>query len=174
MTTTLTITLYNCGSDPRVINKTMHTVYTTTATPFGDVSIMSPTLRLRQSGFELSGLNYLYIAQWARYYFIDDIRLISGDLLEITCHIDVLMTYATAILDSEGICIANENKGKIIQYADGSTVQTSDSYVNDKNQPLYPYVIQSVYEFDTDVFNTDKAGAYSRNYILNVSGGTGE
>lgn len=170
----MTINLYNCGSDPRVINKNLSLIYTADATPYGEVSIMAPVLRLRQSVNDLAGINYVYIADWLRYYFVDDIRFLSGGIIEIHCKIDVLMTYASAILNSVGICIANENKGRIIEYDDGTRVKTSSTMIQDPNQPVYPYVIQSVYEFDDDIFNTDRATSLSRNFVLNVSGGEGE
>lgn len=170
----MTINLYNCGSDPRVINKNLSLIYTADATPYGEVSIMNPVLRLRQSVNDLAGINYVYIADWLRYYFVDDIRFLSGGIIEIHCKIDVLTTYASAILNSVGICIANEHRGKTIEYDDGTRVTTSATMIQDPNQPVYPYVIQSVYEFDDDIFNTDRATALSRNFVLNVSGGEGE
>lgn len=170
----MTIELYNCSSDPRVINKSLTLVYTTDATPYGDVSIMSPVLRLRQTVNNLAGINYVYIVDWARYYFVNDLRLLSGGILELSCSIDVLKSYASAILNSSAICIANEFAGKVITYRSGETIQTSESFVNDANQPLYPYVTQTFYEFNSSVFNTDTATSRSRNFVLNVAGGEGE
>lgn len=167
----MTIQLYNNSSDPRNLNKVITLLHETQATPFGSMSICEPVLRLRQPN--LTDVNYVYIVDWGRYYFVKEINLVSGDLYEIHCKVDVLTTYANAIMACQCICTSNEFAGKEIVYDDGSTVHTSRFFVNDPNQPIYPYVHQSFYEFDSNVFNSDTATSYSRNFVLNVAGGEG-
>lgn len=162
----MTIQLLNCGSDPRVINKTYTFVAETTATPYGEITIIDPVLRIRRNN-ELGGINYIYIPEWLRYYFVNDIRLISGDIMEISCHIDVLNSFKSAILQSECICIRSERLGQ-------DTFDNKRTMINDTQLPVYPYVDQSAYEFTDGDFNLSSASNLSRNFVLNVSGGSGE
>lgn len=156
----MTINLLNTSSDPRTIRKAFEGIAQTEATPRGEISITDPVFILRREGYELSGINYLYVADWLRYYFIENIVIKSGDILELHCHIDVLGSYAAAILSSPAICSANEYIGH--------------TYINDPNFPLLPYPEQTSYLFEGGDFNLESANAYSRNFVLNVSGGEGE
>lgn len=156
----MTIVLCNCFSDPRVIRKTYTEIATTTATPYGNISIMAPTFVLRREDIELQGVNYVYVPDWARYYFVKNARIQSGDIWILDCAIDVLQSYATAILQSPAVCVANETVGA--------------NMVNDPNFPIYPDPDQTVYEFSDSDFNITSATGYSRNFVLNVSGGRGE
>lgn len=165
----MTIQLLNCGSDPRVINKTYSLIAETTATPFGEITIVDPILRIRRQN-ELSGINYIYVPEWLRYYFVNDIRIISGDIMELSCHIDVLNSFKSAILDSECICIRSERTD-----VNPRTVYTQNgTYINDTQRPIYPYVEQTAYAFSAGDFNLSSASNLSRNFVLNVSGGDGE
>lgn len=156
----MTIDLLNTSSDPRTIQKAFTGIAQTEATPRGEISVTDPVFILRREGYELGGINYLYVADWLRYYFIENIVIKSGDILELHCHIDVLGSYAAAILSSPAICSANEYIGH--------------TYINDPNFPLLPYPEQTSYLFEGGDFNLESANAYSRNFVLNVSGGEGE
>lgn len=155
----MTIELLNMSSDPRTIRKAFDGVVSTEATPRGEISVTDPVFILRREGYELGGINYAYVPDWLRYYFINNIIIKSGDILELHCHVDVLGSYAAAILSSRAICSANETIGH--------------TYINDPNFPLLPYPEQTTYLFEGSEFNLDTASEYSRNFVLNVSGGEG-
>lgn len=55
-------------------------------------SIDNPTFILNESDFEIN-----YINAFNKYYFVDDIKSIHNNMVEITCHIDVLATYRSDI-----------------------------------------------------------------------------
>lgn len=59
-------------------------------------SILRPVIRIRTNS-DITGYNYMQISQFSRYYFIDDIVSIHNDVWEVSGHVDVLETYATAI-----------------------------------------------------------------------------
>lgn len=61
---------------------------------YGEFSIMNPTFIMRT--FDILESNYIYVKQWGRFYFIEDIVL-DGSRCLIKCHIDVLETYKTEI-----------------------------------------------------------------------------
>lgn len=54
--------------------------------------------------------NYLYIEDFGRYYFINDISSVRTNLWELSCHVDVLQTYAEQIKEQTAIIQRQENK----------------------------------------------------------------
>lgn len=67
-----------------------------------DCSILRPMIDI-QSSDNLSGYNYMYIGDFGRYYFIDDITSLHNGLWRISGHVDVLETYKQAILANQAV-----------------------------------------------------------------------
>lgn len=155
----MTVTFYNQLNDNRVVNKNLgEALHTSVCTPYGDCSLHTPVLIVRQfTGY--ANINYCYIDDYGRYYYITDVVAKSGGILEIHCKVDVLKTYGEVIKLSRGVCIANENVGS--------------SYIPDDNYPVINKRGTDVYEFEGDPFNTTTATNISKNFVLNVAGGTG-
>lgn len=65
-------------------------------------SILKPVIAIRTTD-SIIGFNYMYISDLGRYYFIDDIVSIHDGLWQISGHVDVLETYATAIKANSAI-----------------------------------------------------------------------
>ena len=108
----MTVTLYKTSDDPRVVNKTLTAVGNTiSATAKGNFSIISPTLILDYTG-SMTGVNYFYITDFGRYYYITDISLDIGGRIVISGAIDVLKTYATGIGNATATVIRSESVGK--------------------------------------------------------------
>lgn len=92
--------LYKMSSDPNAVNKAISALGTTECRLKEDTSIMAP-------GFVVSGVapaviakcNYIYVPELGRYYFVNDIVARTGRGFELSCHIDVLMTYKSTILN---------------------------------------------------------------------------
>lgn len=61
---------------------------------YGEFSLMNPTFIIRN--FDILTYNYIYVKQWGRFYFIEDIVL-DGSRCLVKCHIDVLETYSEHI-----------------------------------------------------------------------------
>ena len=78
-------------------------------------NVVNPTVII--GGFtkmeDISDYNYCYIAQFKRYYFISDIKNLTGGRVQIDMHVDVLKTYKDSILDSQQLIIAENDKGKM-------------------------------------------------------------
>lgn len=91
-----TATLKVNSSPKEKIGKTLSAGTDFTVVLKENTSILNPVLVVR-SNSNLSGYNYMYISEFSRYYFIDDIRLAHDAIWEISAHVDVLETYATAI-----------------------------------------------------------------------------
>ena len=73
-------------------------------------SITDPRLILVYNKSYLA-CNYLYIKDFDRYYFINNINVLPGGRLEITAHVDVLYTYSPQILNSGAFVERKSNTG---------------------------------------------------------------
>lgn len=100
-----TITLYNIKKKPNStgLPTASNTVASTTYTKClakDDSSILTPVILISDSLANLAKYNYAYIADWKRYYYIDDIVLTGGGLCEMSLHTDALATFRTDIRNS--------------------------------------------------------------------------
>lgn len=154
----MNITLYNNLSDHRCLNKELEVVETISgATPYGECSVQAPVMRLRP--FENWAIvNYAYIGDYQRYYYVTEIKILSGNVLELHCQSDPLMSFRNAIKNCQGVLVANEN--------------LSTPYIRDPNYPVSLKKTITTYLFDGDPFNITAAGYRSGlNYVLTVAGG---
>ena len=91
---------YKNNSDKRTINKDLTLLASdVTTTIFGDNSILSPMLRCK----DYHNANYVYISQFNRYYFINNIVWSKG-YYYISCDVDVLYTYRNDI-NNMSVCV---------------------------------------------------------------------
>jgi len=90
------VTFYNNISNDNVINKNLEELETINFKFKNDSNILNPTLLLKNY---IQG-NYCYIHELKRYYYIDTIDLVNGDLYNLKCSVDVLMSYKEDILKS--------------------------------------------------------------------------
>ena len=98
----LSVTLYNSSSPVEKIGKTLTSGGTYSCSLKDTTSILNPVLIIRTSD-PVYNYNYLYIQEFNRYYFINDIKSVNNNVWEISAHIDVLETYKTAILANEAV-----------------------------------------------------------------------
>ena len=154
----MNITFYNQLNDNRVLTKNLGApIHTAECTPFGECSLHSPVITVRQfTGY--GNINYCYIDEYNRYYYITDIIAKSGGILEIRCKVDVLKTYDNVIRQCSAVCTANENVGA--------------TYITDTRYPLQCRKSTTVYEFEGEPFNTETATDNTYNFVLTVAGGT--
>lgn len=104
----ITVTLKVNSSPVEKIGKTL-----TAGTDFScklkdDTSILKPHLIINSQS-SLAGFNYMYIPDFGRYYFIDDIVSLNNQIWEISAHVDVLETYKTAILANDAVIKRQQN-----------------------------------------------------------------
>ena len=110
---------------------------------------ITPTTQLTQAKILNKG-NYVYISDFGRYYFVTDITAVSKDVLRLSLHVDVLMSWATEIR-ANTVVIERQEKDS-----------ASNTYLSDHELKLYnePYV--ETYAF-TNSFTAD-------NFVLAVAG----
>lgn len=137
----MTITFYNVTDAPNVVNKTLgEPVYTiTNARPITDCNVLNPTLIMSYTN-TIASANYVKIAEFGnRYYFITNVTLMSGGRCAISCNVDVLKTYASAISACSGVCIRSESAGKTFIVDNKYPIDDTKKYVEMVKYPETPF-----------------------------------
>lgn len=101
-------------------------------------SVLNPILLL-SSPSGLAGYNYMYISEFGRYYFIDDIKSVRNGQWEISAHVDVLETYKDKILANTGVIRRQQNR--------------FNTYLNDPEWRVYANENVVAYKFSTTPFS---------------------
>ena len=95
------IDLLNTSSDKRRILKDYESLVTYIDCHLKEnTSVIDPIFLLKVASVNdevLRVFNYVYCPYLHRYYFVNDIKYCAGGVLEIHCHVDVLMSYANKI-----------------------------------------------------------------------------
>lgn len=124
----MTVTFYKNSSDNNVLDKSITPAFTNpiTGTLREKTSMLNPSILFEISPSSLKDVNYMYITEFDRYYFIEDIIADSNGLTRVVGRVDVLMSYADSIKNSEAIVKRNAisynlllNDGSLAAYADG-------------------------------------------------------
>lgn len=125
----MTVYLYNNASEPNEIGKALSPIDTVSATIKGDISYESPTLIFQYSGTVAHNINYMYISELGRYYFITDIKNLTGSRYEITGKVDVLESFKSSIL-SLGCIIDKSSAASLVNMFidDGSFVTENKEF----------------------------------------------
>lgn len=160
------IDLLNTSSDKRRILKDYDTLVTyITCHLKENTSVIDPIFILKVASVNddvLRVFNYVYCPYLHRYYFVNDIKYCAGGILEIHCHVDVLMSYADKI----------RTHGAFVERAEKKLFQNAKNGV-DKNGIFFDteYPIRT----DSYIWTNDKlefgSVANSQSYYLTVNGG---
>ena len=145
------IVLYTTGSERERINKTLTNEYTLTGSLRGESSVVNPSFLIETDNPSL--YNYCYISSFGRYYFITNITSIRTGIWKIDCAVDVLMSYATEILNLDVI---------VSDVSNGET--PTESYV--EGEQWFTSV-----KTKTNIINFPSGLLDSGEYILITSGG---
>lgn len=100
----MNITLMNTDSPNNMINKVCTIVSDYTgAVARVNVSVENPVLILEESVANIMSVNYCYISDFGRYYFIADKTCDVNGLWTISCKVDVLESFKNDISRLKGI-----------------------------------------------------------------------
>ena len=109
----MTITVYSCSDDFRVMDKTLTQVATLSNVEiYGSCSVSTPVLKLANASSQLPQFNYVYIPNFGRYYHVTDIEADSGGMVYVHCSVDVRYTFREGIRNCPCIVLRNEGIGK--------------------------------------------------------------
>lgn len=160
----LTVTLYNCNDDKRVANKTLTVASAPiTAQIYEDSSVLNPRLVLAWN-LTYTSYNYMYIQEYGRYYYINDIVATPGGKCIITAHVDVLMTYYSVYTALPAIVTRNS---RLSHYS-----WERSTWINDPKLPISSGKTIRAVKFEGSGLNiTTTASMTSHNFVLNVAGG---
>ena len=114
--------IYNNNSNNNVLNKNITLIDTLEFNLKTDNSILQPVLILKN----YSEGNYCYIKEFNRYYYITDIKLLTGRLYQLQLDIDVLMTYKDVIINNP---ITTHKIVKIVNDVDFSSLYDFTQYL---------------------------------------------
>ena len=106
----MNISFFKTSSDTRKLNKSLTTIKESSIVLKATDDILNPviTVNIFDSWEEV---NYAQIDAYNRYYFIDSIRILNGNILEIHLKVDVLMSYKNYINNTSAIISRSGNIG---------------------------------------------------------------
>ncbi len=106
----MTIRLYENSSNNNIVDKDLNLVTTITGNLRETSTIVNPTILVNIADNQLSNINYAYIAEFSRYYYITEITCIRDTMFQLNMKVDVLYTYKSEIRENYAIIERNENE----------------------------------------------------------------
>ena len=155
----MTIIFYKSSDDPKKVNKTLTLVGSADGVPVNNtedtISLLSPGFIVSSSNSYFTATHILVAAMGNRYYYINNVQLLTGGKMQINCSVDVLLTYKTGIKASKGTFVRAENP-KSKQISDSKFPLIAPMETESTLFPLYdcPFTAES-----------------GLNYVLTVIGG---
>lgn len=125
----MTINLFTNTSPSNYVDKAITPVVSLEGTLREPTSIIDPIIVIQRDS--PVGFNYAYIPDFNRYYFVKEVVSVNNSLISVAMHIDVLMTFKTAIRGMDAIIKRQENKWNL--YLDDGIFK---SYQNSKHKYL--------------------------------------
>lgn len=151
----MNVILYNVSDDPRVLNKNIGSGTTLSCTLVYPSELLSPTIRISANSWNAS-LNYMYISDFNRFYFITEVSYENGGAVLISGRVDPLMTYRNNISDLR-VNVIRQEYGGLTNIVDNQvcvTPKQETEFVKANNTP----------------FNIRTSGAET-NFVLCIAGG---
>lgn len=111
----INLTLKKTSDPNNKISKTSTDIVTLSGVFKDDTSMLNPVIKVDITGVQfpqgtsIFTPNYAYIDAFGRYYFIKDITQINDKIFEISMHVDVLMSWSTALQAAPCIVARNQN-----------------------------------------------------------------
>lgn len=152
-------TLYWNKSDKRYLNKELEKVKDIDVQFLEDSSIVDPRLKL-STGSNGIQANYIFVPDLARYYYINNYTVSKGYII-LECHVDVLMSYRSEILQNKVILKRNED-----------WENNCNLYLDDPEFHLMQYLTVQTIEFSGG-FDASKQ-EFLLTVVGNTTGGIGE
>ena len=132
------IDLFVCKAERNRVNKSDHisSRFTMSGTLKKPTSTTNVIIEVEKSNPVAYNYNYMYISEFKRYYFIDDVVNIANNRWEIHASVDVLFSFKNDILSTSAIIDKTETENTSNLYLDdGSFVMDSRKYNEVKEFP---------------------------------------
>lgn len=152
MANSIHIDLYNNYAEKNRVNKTayIHKVDSVVGTFRGEVNVTSLSIIL--DGLNDKTFNYVYIAEFSRYYFVENITYLSSKRMRVTLLVDVLYTYREYLYTLEA-------------YIDRNEAEYNGDLVDKKLPVMSGYDIRTDIGLDNELF-TLNGGSYILNGLF--------
>lgn len=125
------------------ITKSPSTVLTATGELKEECSLMDPVI-LIASDTAPTGVNYAYIADFGRHYFIKNIEAYRTGLWSVEMHCDVLKTYSAAILSSPAVVARSSSNFNMLM--------NDDHYYTQENPHIFTKAFPSGFDTSADSY----------------------
>lgn len=103
----MTIKLMWCTDPPNKVSKTTTLVEELAGTLRYPSSIIDPVITIERNS--PTGFNYVYIPEFNRYYYVNNVTSDNNNIVTIACHVDVLNSFASGIRNCDAIIRRQEN-----------------------------------------------------------------
>lgn len=113
-----TITLQRNESEREKVTKSLTTILSVSGVLKEETSIIEPVIMINCDLTAVKNCNYLSIPTFGRSYFVNNIRSIRTGLVEFSCHVDVLSSFASSIKNNTAI-IKRQEKNWNLYLNDG-------------------------------------------------------
>lgn len=147
----ISLTLYQCGDDERVVKKKLVNAHTFSKVILKDDCTLSNPIFLLGAvtgSDESQGtvgwwrqFNYCYCPNFDRYYYIDSLEYTHSRLVRLTCSCDVLMSFKDDILKTTQLVTRQEYK--------------QQRYIPDSSLPIHAAVKTQITTFGNAVGGSD-------------------
>lgn len=128
------ITIQKNNSESINLTKDLTDILTTNVWLKEETSIIDPVFVLEASLSALIEANYLTVPTFGRSYFITNIASIATNLVELSCHVDVLSSFADEIRANKGIIFRQEKEWNL--YLNDGVIQAYQNPII--NTQLFP------------------------------------
>lgn len=132
------INLFTCTAEFNRVNKTAYISnrFTLEGSLRNESSVIDPVIVVEKTNPAMYHYNYMYIEEFQRWYFINDIIALRTNLWEIHAHVDVLHTWGSDIGNMEATIDKAESEGLAnLYYDDGSFIMDCRNNVYVKEFP---------------------------------------
>ena len=103
--------LYNYKGQPNTINKALTPLGTINVALRPEINVHNPILKIQMPP-NMYGFNYVYIEDFKKYYYVENVRYIGGQTYLLTLSLDVLQTYKDVILQSTALIVESDNANR--------------------------------------------------------------
>lgn len=103
------ITFYTNNSEKNALTKSLTQIVRLDGTLKDGTSIIDPSILCYNIDRFIADINYFYIDETGRYYFLNGVEVVRTGLWQISGHVDVLSTYKAAILQNRAIIQRSES-----------------------------------------------------------------
>lgn len=104
-----TISLQVNSSERERLTKSLSEIMSVSGVLKSETSIIDPVIMIECDLSDVVNCNYMTIPAFGRSYFVNNIRSVRNGLVEFSCHVDVLSTYASAIRANRAIVRRQQN-----------------------------------------------------------------